>query len=568
MSDTTDEEFSRTIERVDAIAASAVDVTDVTQGFASDQEPNDSLRAVYQALSYYERIGESGEDYFGPQIEFENGSFPPRLNEIPNEVVEIWEQLSLSVTDPIVSSRLHDLCFIKKSGAVGAHARLAIAAYLVLARRYPSEEPEHPRRLRVAIGAVKYVSRALDLARRTRQDDLATEALDTGLGLVKVAMSDDEAGPGLVFGMLRLLVRDRECPNEVDALLLKERDKFQGDYEGTMSTINVQLERYGLEEKDRVALRREQAQAMLDAAETAEPVRAIFLLRDAAELAKRFGNEDLYVDAVRRMQASRGTNLGLTPVTTALPDPGPDLERWKEHLAEVADWGTAFVDLLSSEPPSGDLEANRALVEWGKTETPVQSTLARAQLGRDGLPVGVTPGGDPESLLSAVEKRRLAMLAPFHVGLVRALLEHWPEVGKDESVEFFRGSVHVPESVARKIGEALKRYRNEDFEGIVYVLLPCVERLARELLILVGEPLYVPPMFDKNGTYVGLGAMMEPLERHGIDASWIRYFKIYLLSDGLNVRNDGLHGNLDNVRELDAVFVLEAVLYLAFMKPV
>jgi len=562
MSDPIDE-LARAAARVDEAASGAIDVMQITQHLSSIQEPDESIRAIYQALSYYERVGESDEDYFGPQMEYENGSFPPRLNEMPPDVVDVWERVSLRVTEPLVSARLHDLCFIKRSGNVGDHARLAITAYLNLAHRYPSEEPEHPRRLRVAIATVKYVSRALDLARSTRQDLLATEALDVGLELVKIALSDDEAGPGLIFGLLRVLARDRDCPTEVDTLLVQERQKFSGDYEGTMSTINVQLERHGLDENTRAALRREQTQAMLDASNGASPLHAISYLRDAAEHAKRFGNEDLYVEAVRRMQASRGSDLGLAPVTTPLPSSDADVERWKSHIAEVGDWNVAVSDLVSSAPPSGDLEANRALVEWGATETPLQSMMPRTRLGRDGLPVGMTPGGDPESLLLTVETRRLALLGHYHVELIRAVLERWPDIGRDDSVAFFKTSVHVPASVARKIGDAFKRYREGDFEGIVYVLMPCIERLARELLIRVGEPVYVPPMFDKNGTYVGLGAMMEPLERHGLDPSWIRYFKVYLLSDGLNIRNDGLHGNVDDVREIDAVLVLVAVLYLA-----
>jgi hypothetical protein len=413
------------------------------------------------------------------------------------------------------------------------------------------------------MGAVKYISRALDLARATRQDDLATETLSVGLELVNLAFADDDSGPGLIFGLLRIVARDRDCPDEVDALLIQERDKYRGDYHGTMSTINVQLERHGLGVETRKALHREQAEAMLEAADDAPPLNAMFYLRDAAEQAKRFDNEDLYVEAVRRLQELRGTDLGLVTRTTPIPSSREDVDRWRDHLTELEGWGNAITDLVSSAPPSGDLEANRALAQESATETPLQVSLPRTRLGRDGLPVAMTPGGDAESMLVDVEMRRLAMLGPFFAELIRAIIEQWPSVGRGDAIEFFVPKVHVPESVARTIGRALERYREGDFDGIVYTLLPCIERLVRELLVLVGEPVYVPPMFDKNGTYVGLGAMMEPLERRGFDLSWIRFFRIFLLSDGFNFRNDALHGNVDDVRETDGALVLVAVIYLA-----
>jgi hypothetical protein len=194
MSDSNDHGLMIAVARVDNAAAGALDLNVVAQSLAVVEADSELIVAVHQALLYYERQGETGDDYFGPQFEFENGSYPTHLDHMSPEVVDAWEAVSARVTEPLVRARLHDLCFIRRSGNVGDHARQAIAAYLDLARRYPSSNVEQPRRLRVAMGAVKYISRALDLARATRQDDLATETLSVGLELVNLAFADDDSG--------------------------------------------------------------------------------------------------------------------------------------------------------------------------------------------------------------------------------------------------------------------------------------------------------------------------------------------------------------------------------------
>ena len=58
------------------------------------------------------------------------------------DVAEIWEAVAYGATEAIVKARLHDLCFVVRHGDVGAHARIAIEAYLELAERYPSSSED------------------------------------------------------------------------------------------------------------------------------------------------------------------------------------------------------------------------------------------------------------------------------------------------------------------------------------------------------------------------------------------------------------------------------------------
>ncbi len=562
-----DEDEEQTLaRRLDEAANGALDAVTVNQCLGVTADDGDAVKAVALAMLYYERSEETGVDYFAPLYETDQGSFPPPVDQIDDDAIKTWSALAESVSDPLVKSRLHDLCFVGRSGNGRDHAREAAEAYLALADRYPSSSEADGDRARVAMNATHYVARALDLARQTGQDELAERVIATGLRLAETAL-DDGDGPGVVLGFLRPLVNDRACPPEVDALLERAREAYSGDVWNTKSTIAVQLERKGMDASTQERLRRETVEAMLKFADGETPVNALFHLRDAAELASRYKLDDLYRTAVEGMQRLRGADLGLTRQGISAELPREDVDRWIDHLVGQETWGDALTGLVATMPPTGELEANRALAEEIAKETPLQNMLMRAKLGRDGLPVAMSDSGQPENRLVDVEQKKIGLQGPVYAMVLRAILEHWDTVGEDGAREQFGARAHIPESVAKAIGRAIKRHRSGDFEGAVYTLLPRIERLARELLFLFGDPAYIPPMFGKRGTYLTLGAMLDPLEARGLDPSWIRYFKVLLLGDGYNLRNDALHGNLDDVSETDSALVLIAALYLASLEP-
>lgn len=560
-----EEELQLLASRLDEAADGAWDTVTVNQRLGVTVDDSDGLKAVALALLYYERSEETGADHFAPFYETDQGSFPPSVDQIDDDSVETWSALAERVSDPLVKSRLHDLSFVRRSGNGRDHAREAAEAYLALADRYPSSSEADGDRVRIAMSTTHYIARALDIARQTGQNELAERVLATGLAMAGTAL-DIGDGPGVVLGLLRPLVRDRACPSDVDALLERAREAYAGDVWTTRSTIAIQQERPGLDAVTQNRLRRESVEAVLAFAEREAPMNALFHWRDAAELASRYKLDDLYRTAVEGMQRLRGADLELTPQGITAQLPREDVNRWIDHLLEQETWSDAITGLVATMPPTGELEANHALAEEIAKETPLQNMLMRTQLGRDGLPVDMRDGGEPENRLANLELKKLGLQGPVYAMVLSAVLEHWDTAGEDEAVALLGSRTHIPEPVARAIGRAIARHRSGDYEGAVYTLLPRIERLARELLFLFGEPVYIPPMFGKRGTYLTLGAMMAPLEARGLDPSWIRFFKVLLLGGGYNLRNDALHGNLDHVSETDSALVLIAAFYLAALE--
>lgn len=71
------------------------------------------------------------------------------------------------------------------------------------------------------------------------------------------------------------------------------------------------------------------------------------------------------------------------------------------------------------------------------------------------------------------------------------------------------------------------------------------------------------------GQYPGLGALLPELLRAGMDESWYRYLNGYLASPrGANVRNELLHGFVDEPSQTTAALTMVGALYLAIREPV
>jgi hypothetical protein len=77
-------------------------------------------------------------------------------------------------------------------------------------------------------------------------------------------------------------------------------------------------------------------------------------------------------------------------------------------------------------------------------------------------------------------------------------------------------------------------------------------------------PLYRTQREKSPGQYPGLGALLPELHRAGLDESWYRFLHTYFASvAGTNIRNELLHGFIDEIGEPASALILTAALYLA-----
>ena len=561
---TPDGEISGLVARVNTASIGALDTHEVQKRLgAGDDDRTSPSAAIDMALTYYEKHDGSGLDYFGPMFESEDHTYPMRPAEMPTNVTDVWETVASGATEAIVKSRLHDLCFVVRHGDVGAHARIAIDAYLELAERYPnlSHDPAHI--LHVAVNATHCIGRALELARLIRDDGLAVRVMDVGAALARRALDDPASGAGVVLGLMAPLVEDRECPPVVDGLLTEARERYSEDVWNTMSTIGLQITRSAGDGDRTVQLRREEVQALVTAAADSEPLPAMLHLQNAAELATRYGLPDLRNAAARKLQELSRTDLGLMRHEFSMTLDGEKVRTLIDNVVNQPTWQEGLEELLTWGAPTGRVEENRAVAATIPDIAPLATAFPSTRIGADGLPAFTVAGNDPAHLLAEQELRTLQLYGHLWAQALHELGQRWGAIDLDELAAFLGREGHVPDDVARAIGRSLNRHFAGDPEGAAFTVLPKVERIAREIALALDEVVYLPPSSSSPRLYKGLGTLIDILAVRGLDESWSRFILTFLArQDGVNLRNDTLHGAITNVDEVHSALVILAVLYL------
>jgi hypothetical protein len=564
---TFDDEINELIARVNAASTEAVVTYEVQQRLGAGNDDRTSLAAaIDMALAYYEKRDGSGLDHFGPAFESEDYVYPTRPSEMPTAVTDVWEAVSNGATEAIVSARLHDLCFICRLGDVGAHARSAIAAYVELAERYPSSSEDQAHVLHIAVNATHYIGRALELARLIRDDYLAVRVMDVGAALARLAIDDPASGVGVVLGLIAPLVKDRDCPPAVDGILDEARERYREDVWNTMSTISLQITRSAGDSDRTTALRREEVQALISAADDAAPLPALLHLQNAAELATTYGLQDLRDEAARKSQNLAGADLGLTRHEFSVTIDGERARALVDNVVNQPTWQEAIELLLSWGAPTGRVETNRAAAAAAPSIAPLSTAFPSTRIGVDGLLAFTVPGSDPDHLLAQQELRKLQIFGHLWAQALHELGEKYGSIDLDELTCFIGRASHVPDDVARTIGRSLNRHFAGDPEAAAFTVLPKVERIARELARALGEVIYRPPSSSSPRMYKGLGKLIDILSDRGLDKSWYRFIRTFLAhQDGVNLRNEVLHGAITDVDEVHSALVLVSVLYLCIV---
>lgn len=561
---TPDGEINSLVARVNAASIGALDTHEVQKRLgAGDDDRTSPLVAIDMTLTYYEKHDGRGLDHFAPMFQSEDHTYPALPAEMPTDVTDVWETVANGATEAIMKSRLHDLCFVVRHGDVGAHARIAIEAYLELAERYPSSSHDPAHILHVAVNATHYIPRALELARLIRDDGLAIRVMDVGAALARRALDDPASGAGVVLGLMAPLVKDRECPAVVDDLLAEAREKYREDVWNTMSTIGLQITRSAGDGDRTTQLRREEVHALITAADDSEPLPAMLHLQNAAELATSYGLQDLRDAAARKLQELSRTDLGLKRHEFSVTLDGEKVRALIENVVNQPTWQEGLEELLTWGAPTGRVEENRAVAATIPDIAPLATAFPSTRIGADGLPAFTVAGNDLPHLLAEQELRTLQLYGHLWAQALHELGRRWGAIDLDELAAFFGREDHVPDDVARAIGRSLNRHLTGDLEGAVFTVLPKVERITRELALALGEVIYRPPSSSSPKLYKGLGTLIDILAVRGLDESWSRFILTFLArQDGVNLRNDALHGAIANVDEVHSALVMVSVLYL------
>jgi hypothetical protein len=552
---------------IDQAADLAVDADDVLQHLDLPDGPSD-LGAVADAFKYMAgrrgRRAEGGGRYFRPAFVFEGGvEIPPSFDKLPEGIRELWEAVADQVTSPIAQARLNDICFEARWGHGGNHARRAVEGYLGVAAKETDVSTE-PKRIRRDLGAMKALARAVDLARRTRQDDLADAALKATAGAASEALDRDAPGAGYLLGLIEILVVGGESPDVANPLLEQAAAAYADNPWNTVSTIDLQLQMAGNDEEQRNRLHREIVETWVGLAHSSAGAVRMAHLETAVTAARNFGFADLVDSITAEMQAIDVDDLGLVRRSYSISIPEEALEEYLSQFTEAPTWQDALLALCLY-PPSGDVNANREAAAEAAQIAPLQAAFPRVRIGGDGLP-RFTASSDAQKEEWQLTEQEMGRLN-FQGGILAEALDRiwrkWGPISQEDLAAFLQAP-HVGASLANALARDLLRYFSGDVEGAAYSGAPRVEALVRSLVLAMNLPVYRTQRAQTPGQYPGLGALLPALLAAGMDESWCRFLSSFLASPmGANARNEILHGFVDEVSAPIAALILIGALYLA-----
>ncbi len=545
--------------KVDAAASQAHTAFDVMTALRlTDAEQAGPLGRVRMAFEYAEGFGGgAGSHYFGHMI---NG-YPPVVAEVTIDDRTIWMAVADRVGSPIARARLNDLCFETRTGHVGDRALAAATAYLEMSAidAYALDDSARPSAL---MGRVVWLERALALARLRKDNELAASVIDAIVDSSRTSLAQPTPEPGVTLGLIEALTERESELAEIDQLLEQARTIYADDGFNTSATIDLQMRRAGPDDERRSILQRELVLTWVAQAERSEPLVRMVHLEKALRLARDYGIGDLVELITRDLQAINIDDLGLVKQSFEIAIPADEVERYLAGFTDLSTWQEALMLLIAS-PPSGLVESNREQVA---NNGALQSLFPHTKLGGDGLPrFTVTSEEDrKEQLLVECEMTSARTQALFLQEALQRIWQKWGPIPEDELATFLAQHDHVRPSLGHALARSFLRYLNGDTEGASFSATPRVEALVRAIALGLNIPSYSVQRATTPAQYPGLGALLPELQRRGPDESWVRFLNGFLARPmGDNIRNELLHGFVDDPPESIAVLVLVAVLFLA-----
>lgn len=553
---------------LDAAAAEAVDPHEVPERLRlTEDDKKGPLGAVAMAFQYSAGYrGKEDSAFFGSMLEMTTGHrYPPALKDVSPETAALWAAVGEHVVAPLARARLNDLCFEGRWSNGGKSGRRAVDAYLTFA----GDEAEARDDLLAARGSLARAGalrRALSLARKLRDGALAEQAVTAIVAAADTSLSSERPAPGVALALIEALVDDRADMPAVDDLLSRARVVYQHNIWLEAHVIDLQQRRVRQDPQARVRLQREAVTAWIREADKNQGLIRMKHLETAVKMARDYGLTDLLEEATVRLQTVRTEDLGLKSSRLEVAIPADVMEQYFAVFTNAPSWQEALTVLVVNDPPSGNTASNRQRAEEVREVAPLRSVLPTTRLGGDGLP-RFTASNDEERAewrLAEQETFLLSLQAGHVAEVLRRIWSKWGPIPEGELVAFLGGQRHVSSSLASSLARVFIRHFCGDSEGAAYTGTPKIEALVRAIVLACGTPVYRTQRERIPGQYPGLGSLLPELRKLGMDESWFRFLQTFFAAvAGANMRNEFLHGFIDEVTEPTSALIVLALLYLA-----
>ncbi|MEU0462778.1 DUF4209 domain-containing protein [Amycolatopsis sp. NPDC006131] len=529
---------------------------------AEDSAEMDALKIAFDYVDTSRRPN-SGSSTYEPMMRAEGQTYPTPLEELPEDVLVLWEKVVKRTQSNAIKARLSDLLYSTSRQPKHEFALVACKAYLLLSSDNWSD-----------LHRAHALIRALDIARQMRIDSIINEIHAKFIYDARASIGKSEHQPGVALRLIGRLLEDKSPPAEIDEVLHSAVSRYSHD---PHTAVEVHKMRRGRANNDDevAAVDRDLINTWIEAAKETDEgflkmshlTKAIAYARDHQQSS---GVTELLHSATVLLQQISREDLPMQKISQEYTFTDEQIEAWlawfiRENLeASLAAYARGY----GCVPPSGELAQNRAAVGQLAEEAPLSYAFSAVIIGGDGLPRW-EPHTEEEREnhnLTRHESLNIQFIAPLYDLTLTKIGEKFSPSREQVQQVMLEVQPEKPE-IARTLADALFRYWNDDREGCMYVVAPKIEAIIRNLARSLNEPIYSLQRTRSPGKYVGLATLLQILKDKGLDESWYRYLHTLLSSTpGLNLRNEIAHGFIDMLSPPLVALLVQAALYVAFLR--
>jgi Domain of unknown function (DUF4209) len=543
--------LARALEKV-ANERSSVGLRIVSIAFVYDFVPQSQRDRRVTADGPYATMWE------GPE-----GTYPPRVSEVLDEVRALWRSVLDAMDDPIVCSRLADLLYVAEGGSAHAEGRRAARCFVELTRQQGWQ----------ALDRAECMSRALEIYTELNDQDALSDCASRGVALVDELLGQEHAGPPFIALRALLVLKPKSRPADLPDLLERVIEHYKNTrHEAAALGLAADATKDPQRKAD---LRRRQLAAKVREAQGAEGIAKVALLSKAIEFARQHGLSPEANELLKELQDMPQSELGLQPfeVSTELP-----VDEIREEIDRLG--GSGANDLFDAlrrigagiEPPGGSNADIDAEVENQNREFPLLNLFGQTILGAESAAPHFV-AYDKDNKLRAARGRQRRIHTDFVGGvfigpLLDVAAEHHGRPSHEELTTYFATEL-IGEDRAERIARALELFWDGEYDTSAHVIVPRLESILRDLARARGITIVKHVSEGTYGGVTSLNTIMAKLRALDPDVEWLDYLEALLCDPlALNLRNVIAHGLATKVGGISAALLLHAACFLALLKPV
>lgn len=484
---------------------------------------------------------------------------PPNLSEVGDEVIAVWKELSTLTSAPFATARINHLLYERGGQERRERALLAIDAYLDSASGWER-----------GLDRVYDLERALRLSRAVHDEARTDRSIRELLDNAFASLRSVEPTPGLALAYLDpVLGEPRAEASIVLAFLLEAQETFADNTNMSDSILRIRTAREN-DPTGRIKLYEQRVDLWLDAAERAHGVLRAAWRKRALEVASESGFRALERKAAAALQATDRSELQLARSSSSLGIDREEVEQVMSPIREQDSWQGSLAAFSLFGPITGDPEVNRESARESNRLAPLQAILPRELLGGDGLPRYRADSDEARFALAVADHERsyIELYAPWLAEALLAVSERHGIPSEDDLNDYYSQTDWMDEDDRRGLARCLTRFWVGDYEGCAYSTAPKIESFARKLVIRLDVGVYRLQRDQRPGQYPGLRVLLDVLKEKGLPDSWYRFLRTLCVGpEGMNLRNELLHGFVPDVSRAGAVLLLQAACFLAQIEP-